>query len=98
MALHFFSQRHLTQDFFDGTFFNWSRVNEAKAERGERSPDDCGSVDRDGLGVDAILEKQAIVETLEEGDFALDFTSREREIDKDGITVIMVRLGETICE
>jgi hypothetical protein len=38
------------------------------------------------------------VEILEEGDFAFDFTSRKREIEKDGIAMIKVRLGGIICE
>jgi hypothetical protein len=57
MDLHFLGQGHVTQYLFDGAFFSWSRVDEAKAECGERSPNDCGSGDRNGLGVDAILEE-----------------------------------------
>ena len=48
--------------------------------------------------VPTTLEEQVILETVEERDFALDFASREREIEKDCIAVIMVRLGGTICE
>jgi hypothetical protein len=74
IVLHF-GVGHLTQDFFDGAFFSWSGVDESKAKGGVRSPDDRSSVDRDGLGVDTTLEEQAIVETDEEREFALDFAS-----------------------
>jgi hypothetical protein len=75
MDLHFFSQGHMTQYLFDGAFFSWSRVDESKAECGERPPDDGRSGDRNGLGVDTILEEQGIVETLVERKFTLDFSS-----------------------
>ena len=88
----------MTQDVFDGAFFSWSGVDESKAECGEHPPDDRSSVDRDGLGVDTTLEELAIVATDEEREFALDFASREREIEKDGIAVIKVGLGGSICE
>ena len=74
IVLHF-GVGHLTQDFFDGTFFSWSGVDESEAEYGDRPPDDHGSGDRDGLGVDTTLEEQAIVATDEEREFALDFAS-----------------------
>ena len=80
MVLHF-GQGDLTQDLFNGAFFRRSRVNEAKAECGKRPPDDYGSGNRDGLGADTTLEEQGIVETSEEREFALDFASREREIE-----------------
>ena len=72
--LHF-GVGHLTQDFFDGAFFSWSGVDESKTKCGVRPPDDRGSADRDGLGVDTTLEEQAIVATDEEREFALDFAS-----------------------
>ena len=74
IVLHF-GVGHLTQDLFDGAFFIWSGFDESKAKCGERPPDDRGSVDRDGLGIDTTLEEQAIVETDEEREFALDFAS-----------------------
>jgi hypothetical protein len=88
----------LTQDLFDGAFFSWSGLDESKAKCVERPPDDRGSIDRDGLGIDTALEEQAIVETDEEREFALDFASGEREIEKNGIAVINVGLGRSICE
>jgi len=74
IVLHF-SVGHLAQDFFDGAFFSWGGVDKSKAECGEHPPDDRGSVDRDGFGVDTTLKEQAIVETDEEREFALDFAS-----------------------
>ena len=71
----FVGEGHVTQDFFDGAFFSWSDVDESKAECGDRFPDDHASGDCDGLGVDAILEEQAIVETLLEREFTLDFAA-----------------------
>ena len=72
--LHF-GVGYLTQDFFDGAFFSWSSVDESKTKCGVRPPDDRGSADRDGLGVDTTLEEQAIVETDKERKFALNFAS-----------------------